>query len=212
MDACDDMARRAYFLPKGHPDKQRCVDFLWYLWCGRRSPLFGREKITTFERYFVSDRAVWEEKKNPYYRLLGDRAVCDRILTEFGLDPAVSHIINGHVPVKTLKGESPIKADGRLLVIDGGFCKAYHETTGIAGYTLIYNSWGLRLISHQGFPGIRSVIRDNSDILTVKNIFETSKARILNRDTDEGREIQNRIDALKALLQAYRSGSLRPKK
>lgn len=211
MDACDDMARRAYFLPKEHPDKQRCVDFLWYLWCGRWSPLFGREKITTFERYFVSDRSVWEEKKNPYYRLLGDRAVCDRILAEFGLDPAVSHIINGHVPVKTLRGESPIKADGRLLVIDGGFCKAYHETTGIAGYTLIYNSWGLRLISHKGFPGIQAVIRDNSDILTTKNIFETSKARILNRDTDEGREILDRIAALKALLTAYRSGILRPK-
>ena len=212
MDACDDMARRAYFLPKGHPDKQRCVDFLWYLWCGRRSPLFGREKITTFERYFVSDRSVWEEKKNPYYRLLGDRAVCDRILSEFGLDPAFSHIINGHVPVRTLKGESPIKADGRLLVIDGGFCKAYHQTTGIAGYTLIYNSWGLRLISHKGFPGIRAVIQDNSDILTTKNIFETSKARILNRDTDEGRETLDRIAALKALLEAYRSGVLRPKK
>ena len=212
MDACDDMARRAYFLPKGHPDKQRCMDFLWYLWCGRRSPLFGREKITTFERYFVSDRSVWEEKKNPYYRLLGDRAVCDRILSEFGLDPAFSHIINGHVPVRTLKGESPIKADGRLLVIDGGFCKAYHQTTGIAGYTLIYNSWGLRLISHKGFPGIRAVIQDNSDILTTKNIFETSKARILNRDTDEGRETLDRIAALKALLEAYRSGVLRPKK
>lgn len=212
MDACDDIARRAYFLPKEHPDKQRCVDFLWYLWCGRRSPLFGREKITTFERYFVSDRSVWEERKNPYYRLLGDRRVCDRILTEFGLDPETAHIINGHVPVKTIKGESPIKADGRLLVIDGGFCKAYHETTGIAGYTLIYNSWGLRLISHQSFPGIKAVIRDNSDILTINNIFETSKARILNRDTDEGRELLARIRDLKCLLEAYRSGAVRPKK
>ncbi len=212
MDACDDIARRAYFLPKEHPDKQRCVDFLWYLWCGRRSPLFGREKITTFERYFVSDRSVWEERKNPYYRLLGDRRVCDRILTEFGLDPERAHIINGHVPVKTIKGESPIKADGRLLVIDGGFCKAYHETTGIAGYTLIYNSWGLRLISHQSFPGIKAVIRDNSDILTINNIFETSKARILNRDTDEGREILARIRDLKCLLEAYRSGTVRPKR
>lgn len=212
MDACDDIARRAYFLPKEHPDKQRCVDFLWYLWCGRRSPLFGREKITTFERYFVSDRSVWEERKNPYYRLLGDRRVCDRILEEFGLDPETAHIINGHVPVKTIKGESPIKADGRLLVIDGGFCKAYHETTGIAGYTLIYNSWGLRLISHQSFPGIKAVIRDNSDILTINNIFETSKARILNRDTDEGRELLARIRDLKCLLEAYRSGAVRSKR
>ena len=212
MDYADTMARKAYFLPKEHPEKQACVDFLWYLWCGRQSPLFGRDKISTFERYFVADKTVWTEKKNPYYRHIMGEAMCDRILTEFGLDPAHSHIVNGHVPVKAKAGESPIKANGRLLVIDGGFCKAYHDTTGIAGYTLIANSWGLRLVSHESFCGKKRAIEENRDIMTTTNIFETSSSRVLTRNTDAGAQLAARIADLKQLLAAYRAGVISPQK
>lgn len=208
MDYADMTARRAFF---SEEPRQEYLDFMWYLWCGSNSPLSGRV-VKTFERTFIEDKSTWTEPQNPYYRYQSSEPVCRMLLREFGLYSENAHIINGHTPIHVKEGENPLKAHGRLIVIDGGFCKAYHQTTGIAGYTLIYNSWGLRLISHKGFPGIRAVIQDNSDILTTKNIFETSKARILNRDTDEGRETLDRIAALKALLEAYRSGVLRPKK
>ncbi len=211
MDYADKTARKAYYATPGHPDKQEAVDFLWYLWCGRGSPLFGREKITTFERYFVADKATWTEKKDPYYQHIHQAERCDAILREFGLDPAVSHIVNGHVPVRAARGESPIKADGRLIVIDGGFCKAYHETTGIAGYTLVYSSHGLRLIAHESFAGIRAAIAENKDILTTTTIFETTRNRLMVKDMDKGAELQNKIDALKMLLRAYRVGFISPK-
>ncbi len=210
LDYCDAAARKAYYSNGGTVARQYFVDFMWYLWCGRYSPLFGRDKITTFERYFVSDRETWKEAKNPYYPFSTKRATCERILQEFGLDPEVSHIINGHVPVKTKNGESPIKADGKLLVIDGGFCRAYHDTTGIAGYTLIYNSRGMRLVSHGSFEGIQAVIQENKDILSTSNVFERAQERCLVRDTDVGAGIQERIGELKQLLAAYRLGIISP--
>ena len=212
MDFADSAARKAYYLSGRDPDKARYLDFMWYLWCGRRSPLYGREKISTFERYFVADQTLWKEEKNAYYRHANSPAACARILEEFGLDPKNSHIVNGHVPVRTKAGESPIKAQGRLMVIDGGFCKAYHDTTGIAGYTLIYNSYGLKLVSHESFGGIEGAIRDNSDILSTANVFEVSKSRRLVRDTDTGVRLEESIADLKQLLRAYRLGVICPGK
>ena len=211
MDYADKTARRAYYATAENPLKQEYVDFLWYLWCGRNSPLFGRDKISTFERYFVAEPALWKEEKDPYYRHIQHADLCDKILREFGLEPSSSHIINGHVPVKAIQGESPIKADGRLIVIDGGFCKAYHATTGIAGYTLIYSSHGLRLIAHESFGGIQSAIQENKDILTTTTIFETTRHRLMVKDMDKGAEIQEKIDRLKMLLRAYRVGIISPK-
>lgn len=210
MDYCDATARKAYFDDPRSPGKQDHVDFLWYLWCGRHSPLFGRDKITTFERYFVSDKAAWTETKDPYYRHIRHAEACQNILREFGLDPENAHIVNGHVPVRAAKGESPIKGEGRLIVIDGGFCKAYHETTGIAGYTLVYNSHGLRLIAHESFGGIRSAIEENKDILTTTTIFETTQHRMMVKDMDKGRELQEKISQLELLLKAYRLGVIPP--
>lgn len=210
MDFCDATARRAYYGDSHSPDKQDCVDFLWYLWCGRHSPLFGRDKITTFERYFVADKATWTEAKDPYYRHIREGAACRKILEEFGLDPETAHIVNGHVPVRAARGESPIKGDGRLIVIDGGFCRAYHETTGIAGYTLVHSSHGLRLISHEAFAGRRSAIEENKDILSTTTIFETTQNRRRIRDTDKGEELKSRIGLLEQLLQAYRLGLITP--
>ena len=204
MDYAEAVARRAYYSPRA--GRQADEDFMWYLWCGRCSPLFGREKITTFERYFVADRETWAEEKNAYYRHIQTREACEKILAEFGLPSRESHIVNGHVPVRAKKGESPVKADGRLMVIDGGFCRAYHDTTGIAGYTLIYNSYGLKLVSHESFAGQRPAIEQNKDILTTTDMFEKSQDRRKVRDTDTGREIAERIGDLTALLRAYRQG------
>ena len=141
------IARHAYF---GKSRNILGLDFMWYLWSSPLSPLCGR-KLKTFERAFTDDQRAWHEEKNPYYRYYYDEFTCDKILSEFGLDPDTAHIINGHTPVRTVKGELPIRANGKLLVIDGGFCEKYHDTTGIAGYTLIFNSHGLRLKAHQPF-------------------------------------------------------------
>ena len=148
MDYADKMARQAYFAPEGSPAREHGLDFMWYLWCGKHSPLFGRSRMTTFERYLIEDKSTWTEGKDPYYELNNDPAIAARIIQEFGLDPERAHIINGHVPVKYKDGESPVKAGGKVIVIDGGFCRAYQPTTGLAGYTLIYNSYGLRIVSH----------------------------------------------------------------
>ena len=143
MDWCETVAREGYYAREGTPERQFGKDFLWFLWCGRNSPSFGRDHIATFERRLIADQSTWAEPKNPYYSFYNDSEVCVRILREFGLEGEHCHIINGHVPVKTKDGESPIKAGGRLIVIDGGFCRAYQPTTGIAGYTLVYDSWGI---------------------------------------------------------------------
>jgi len=206
MDFCDKTARAAFY--SGGQDE---LDFMYYLWCGRQSPLFGREKMTTFERYFVTDRKTWEEVKNPYYELVEQYAHASAILREFGLDPLTAHIINGHVPVRAAKGEHPVKANGRYIRIDGGFCRAYHDKTGIAGYTLIYSSRGLRLVSHSPFEGKDAAIRENRDILaTTDVVFEMMPERRLVRDTDEGKGILDRMEDLYTLLEAYREGIVSP--
>ncbi len=199
MDLCDREARRAM---AGEADP----DFLYFLFCGKNSPIYGREKMATFERYYLEDDgAILKEKKNPYFDLIEDPAVCDRILAAFGLDPARAHIINGHIPVRAKSGENPIGAGGKHLRIDGGFCKAYHKQTGTAGYTLIYNSHGLRLVCHSAFAGKDAVLREDYDVLSTSDVFETERARRLVRNTDAGRRITESIFDLKQLLDLYRS-------
>lgn len=206
MDFCDRTARAAFY--DGGQDE---LDFMYYLWCGRQSPLFGREKMTTFERYFVSDRATWEEVKNPYYDLVTTYETAAAILQEFGLDQHTAHIINGHVPVRAARGEHPVRAGGKYIRIDGGFCRAYHDKTGIAGYTLIYSSRGLRLVSHSPFEGKEAAVRENRDILASSDVvFEMMTRRMLVRDTDEGAALLDRMADLRELLDAYREGVVSP--
>ena len=205
MDYCDARARRGYYAPEGSAERQNGQDFLWYLWCGRLSPLFGRSAMTTFERLYVADPATHEEIKDPYYTWYNDEAACRRILAEFGL-PGTSHIVNGHVPVREKNGESPIKGGGRLVVIDGGFCRAYHEKTGIAGYTLVYSSRSMSLRTHQPFESAEKAVSENLDIISQKNILETENHRILVEDTDEGEVLRERVHDLKQLVTAYQLG------
>ena len=183
------------------------LDMMWYLWCGRNSPFSGRE-FHTFERAMVADKSTWAEPRNPYFDLWESEAAVKLILTEFGLDPESGHIINGHTPVKAKKGESPVKAGGRLFIIDGGFCKAYQPTTGIAGYTLIYNSHGIRLKSHRPFEGVARVIGENADMESDSVVVESFPRRRYVSDTDEGAVIGRRIEALERLLVLYRSGEM----
>ncbi|MCL2034779.1 MAG: fructose-1,6-bisphosphatase [Oscillospiraceae bacterium] len=206
MDHAEAVARTGYF--GSGDEKNNAMDAMWYLWCGKLSPLFGRDKMTTFERRFISDEETWVEIKNSYYRLIDNQENCIRILEEFGLYSEISHIINGHVPVKAGKGENPVKAGGKLIVIDGGFCKAYQPHTGIAGYTLIYNSYGLRLSAHMPFESVEKAIAENLDILSYTSVFETMQQRIKVMDTDIGQEISEKIYDLSLLLTAYRSGEL----
>ena len=209
MDQAEKMARNAFFSRFESPEKLKGQDFMWYMWCGPNSPLFGKDRMTTFERYLVEDKASWEEHKNPYYKYTVHGDACRRILEEFGLNPEVSHIVNGHVPVKTKDGENPVKADGKLIVIDGGFCRAYQKTTGIAGYTLIYNSYGMRLISHGPFTSVQQAIEDNQDILSTSKIFEVLDRRCTVEYTDTGADIKEQIESLKKLLDAYRTGIIK---
>ena len=182
---------------------------MWYLWCAPNSPLCGRN-IKTFERAFIPDKAAWKEEKNPYYDYYYQKETCEMILREFGLNADTAHIINGHTPVRTVKGELPIRADGKLLVIDGGFCKEYHSTTGIAGYTLIYNSHGLRLKAHHPFRTVDEALGENRDIHSDSEIVETGKHRMMVFDTDSGENISKMIDDLKTLLSMYRTGEIKP--
>ncbi len=211
LDAIECAVREGYFNEAHTEAKRACIDLTWYLWCGQDSPLFGKNKMTTFERYFIDDKESHTEVKNPYYNLRNDESVCETILSDFGLIPKDSHIINGHVPVKVKKGESPIKANGRLIVIDGGFAKAYQKETGIAGYTLIYNSHGLLLVSHEPFESTENAILQERDIFSSKVALQYSKERIRVRDTDNGKNIQKRINDLQKLLFAYRSGMIKEK-
>jgi fructose-1,6-bisphosphatase-3 len=207
MDHLDRLVRRGYFADDSK-QKQLGQDAMWYLWSGEQSPLFGKQKMATFERYFIADPATHTEKLNPYYDFRDQEETAVRILEEFGLDPDTAHIVNGHVPVKVKKGENPVKAGGSLLVIDGGFSKAYQAKTGIAGYTLIFNSHGLLLASHQPFESTQGAIEKSQDIRSRTEILETSRQRVLVKDTDQGRDTQRQIENLKALLQAYRTGEL----
>ena len=186
---------------------ESALDMMWYLWCGRNSPFSGRE-FHTFERAMVEDKSTWVEPRNPYFDLWEDVGAVKLILEEFGLDPETGHIINGHTPVKARKGESPIKAGGRLFIIDGGFCKAYQATTGIAGYTLIYSSHGIRLKSHRPFEGVAKVLSENADMESDSVEVESFPRRRYIEDTDEGGQLRRRIEALRALLELYRSGEL----
>lgn len=197
LDYADRMARDAYF-----SENDDAKDFMWYLWSGRLSPLCGRN-IKTFERTFLSDKEAWIEETNPYYRYYQEEKTCNMILREFGLYSEISHIINGHTPVRTSEGEQPIRANGKLLVIDGGFCKDYHKTTGIAGYTLIYNSHGLRIKAHQPFESVYQALRENKDIESDSSLVETEQSRVMVRDSDNGKQILEDIADLKRLLQYY---------
>jgi len=209
LDKFDRSSRDAYFLPAGSEAKKQGKDLMWYLWCGARSPLFGKDRMTTFERYFIDNRKTHHEEKNYYYKYRDDEQITNDILVEFGLDPACSHIINGHIPVKTKEGESPVKANGKLLVIDGGFCRAYQPTTGIAGYTLIYNSYGLLLTSHEPFESIRKAIEEEDDILSSTIVLEQTNSRKRVADTDLGVDLKTEIVSLKKLLNAYRKGYIK---
>ena len=209
IDYTESLARQGYYARPDTPERQRGKDFLWFLWCGSSSPLFGRNKMATFERMLIGDKELDREGKNPYYRYNNEEETCVRILKEFGLEGEYCHIINGHVPVRIKDGENPIKANGRLIVIDGGFCKVYQPQTGIAGYTLIYNSHGIRLTSHEPFAGVADAIRQNKDILSTSVIYETREARIKIADTDDGTRIRADIADLKQLLEAYRCGLIK---
>lgn len=210
FDKIDRLVRIAYFENRNAALKQKGLDMVWYLWCGPVSPPFDKDRMTTFERYFISDKSTHKETKGNYYRLKNDPKICDMILREFGIeDVEHAHIINGHIPVKAMQGESPIKAGGRLLVIDGGFSKAYREETGIAGYTLIYSSHGLKLVQHEPFESSKQIIETGLDVIQEETIVEFSNKRQTVRNTDKGRELGERIDDLKQLLQAYRSGLIR---
>lgn len=199
---------RKGFYAVDETEKERGKDIMWYIWLNENSPLFGKDKMATFERLFIADKETHEEVKNPYYRYLENEEVVDSILKEFGLEGDEIHIINGHVPVKAKKGESPIKCNGKVLVIDGGFSKAYQSQTGIAGYTLIYNSYGLLLIAHEPFESAEAAVQNESDIHSERTVVERVVKRKLVADTDNGKHIKEQIEDLKILLEAYRSGKI----
>lgn len=207
MDRTDEIIRQAYY--GVGQTKQNALDYLLYLWEGEFSPLYNKDKMTTFERYFIADKAPQEEKKGAYFTLSDDEKVCETILKEFGLDPTTGRIINGHVPVRTIKGETPIRANGKRFVIDGGFSKPYQEKTGIAGYTLIYNSHGIQLVEHESFESREQAILSGSDIHSRTLLQDFSGQRMHIKDTDKGKELLEQINSLEQLLQAYRSGTLR---
>lgn len=204
-DALEVYVRRAFFAVN-EEERERSADIMWYIWSGPNSPLFGKDKMTTFERYFIEDPETHVEKKNPYYRLLEDETVIDNILKEFGLQGDDIHIINGHVPVQQKAGESPVKCNGKVLVIDGGFSRAYQKKTGIAGYTLIYNSYGLLLAAHEPFTSAEEAVAKEVDIHSKQVAVKLTERRRLVGDTDTGVVLRERIQELTALLEAYRSG------
>lgn len=201
-DYADRLARRAW-----HEHDQVSLDWMWYLWCGRFSPLSGRV-VKTFERTYFADRSTWEEPRDPYFSHTEDPAMCARVLEEFGADVERGVIINGHTPVHAAAGESPVKAGGRLVVIDGGFCQAYHSTTGIAGYTLIADPEGMRIKAHRPFGSIADVLDLNADIVSDDDRFQRNPRPLFIGDTDTGADIRGQIADLRALLDAYRTGEI----
>lgn len=208
LDYAEQLCRKASYDKIGTPELQYGLDFMWWLWAGRNSPIFGRDRMTTFERRFLKEEETWAEPKNAYYTLYQDPEICEFLLKEFGLNGPHCHIINGHVPVKAKKGESPVKGGGKLIVIDGGFCKAYQSTSGIAGYTLIFNSHNIRIVSHQPFAGRHDAIYNNHDIANDSLVFERMESRMKVAQTDLGHELQMQINDLLALLEAYRNGAV----
>lgn len=207
MQRIDDVVRMAYF-GEGQ-QKADALDYTWYLWSGPLSPLYNKDKMTTFERYFIPDKAIWHEEKGAYYELANRKDICEKILAEFGLDPETSRIVNGHIPVRTIKGETPMRADGKRFVIDGGFSKPYQEKTGIAGYTLIYNSFSIQLVEHEEFESREQAIRSGSDIHNRIELTDFASQRMLIRDTDQGKILQEQIADLELLLNAYRTGHIK---
>lgn len=203
LDYADRTSRRAYLSGR----KQNDLDFMWFLWCGRKSPLCGRN-IKSFERTYLTDSSTWHEESDPYYKFYKTEKTCNMILREFGLYSHMSHIINGHTPVRTGQGEQPVRANGKLLVIDGGFCRSYHKTTGLAGYTLIYNSHGMRIKSHHPFESVYAALRENKDIESESKLVETEKERLMVKHSDTGKKILEDIEGLKKLLDAYRDGTI----
>ena len=206
-DVLDTYVRKGFFA-LDEKEREAGRDIFWYIWLHPDSPLFGKNKMATFERYFLAEKETHVEKKNPYYRMLEDERAVDGILREFGLDPAAAHIVNGHVPVKQKDGENPIKCGGKVLVIDGGFSRAYQKQTGIAGYTLIYNSYGLRLVALEPFESTEAAIRDEIDIRSETTVVTRTRDRCLVGDTDTGRDLREQICDLERLLAAYRSGEI----
>jgi fructose-1,6-bisphosphatase-3 len=206
MDRVDRLARQGYFSADNPEQKQYGMDAMWYLWSGERSPLFGKKKMATFERYFIADKATHAEKRNAYYALRDQEDTARKILQHFGLDEDSGRIVNGHVPVKAKKGERPVKANGKLIVIDGGFSKPYQKHTGIAGYTLVYDSYGIMLVAHEPFVSAQKAIEEELDSHPRIEMLETRCVRERVKDTDVGRGIQRQIDDLQALVIAYRTG------
>lgn len=206
-DVLETYARKGYY-SQGREERRKGRDIIWYIWAGPKSPVFGKDKMATFERYFIEDKETHKEVKNAYYRLCDNEEMLNRILREFDLDEKRSHIINGHVPVEIKKGETPIKCGGKLLIIDGGFSKAYQGETGIAGYTLVANSHGMNLVAHRPFESAEAAIRDETDMVSDSILVETASRRILVADTDIGRELRESIGHLEKLLDAYRDGVL----
>lgn len=208
-DAADAMARKAFNARFDLNEIDDPRDYMWYLWCGPDSPLFGKEKMATFERYFIEDKVTHKENKNTYYKVQEKVEVCEKIMREFGLDPHTSHIINGHVPVKLKAGETPVKAEGKLIIIDGGMSKAYQGETGIAGYTLIYNANGLWLTEHQPFESMYAAINQEIDLHSSVAEIETRTEKMLVADTDDGKKLMEDIEDLKILLRAYKQGYIK---
>ena len=210
LDRIDSLVRTA-FSDEPLPEQRYAADYIWYLWCGKDSPLFDKAKMATFERYFVKNKETHAEEKGAYYKLRDNEQICDMILDEFNVTGEHRHLITGHVPVKTKKGEKPIKANGKLIVIDGGFSKAYQSETGIAGYTLVYHSRGLQLVQHEPFTSTQEAIREGKDIISSTQLVELSSQRVMVRDTDKGRELEQQIHDIFLLLTAYRKGVIKEK-
>lgn len=207
-DVLESYARKGYYTQDNEEECLKGQDIMWFIWSSEHSPVYGKAKMATFERYFLTDKAIQNEEKNYYYQLIEQEEIVNKILEEFGLDTKTSHIINGHMPVELKKGENPVKCNGKLLIIDGGFSKAYQSKTGIAGYTLIYNSFGLRLVSHEPFESTEDAILREKDIHSETTIVEKVMRRLAVGDTDTGKEIKTRIEELEQLLHAYRDGTI----
>lgn len=211
LERVGQLIRQAYFDDNESKEKAFALDYVWYLWCGKDSPAFDKSKMATFERYFLSDKETHKEIKGYYYELRNREDVCDMIMDEFQVEGEHRHIINGHVPVKAVKGEKPIKANGKLMVIDGGFSKAYQPETGIAGYTLVYHSRGFQLVQHEPFTSTQKAIEEGQDIKSTTQLVEMSSKRMMVKDTDKGKELSIQIEDLKKLLVAYNTGIIKEK-
>ena len=208
LDKYEDVLRKGYIHRKNKERNKKYLDYIWYLWEGKASSLFGKDKMTTFERLYISEKETHLEKKNLYYHERDNIELSYKILEEFDVDPIKGHIINGHTPVKESKGENPLKANGKLIVIDGGFSKAYQPTTGLAGYTLLYNSFGMQLVSHQPFTSVENAMINEIDIVSTRRIVDKELERKTVRETDVGRRLTSQVKDLQQLLEAYQEGEI----